>query len=882
MPSRSRFSLPRLRSSSAKRPASGSGRPSRPASLGVDVRTAAPGRRSRAQAKPSPADGGASGPDATTSTPDVKYAMATPSPPTRPGPPRREASAGSASSGPSDGEFMSAFDRSPPSFDEVVVSESGGVFPRARAAGGRDGGFPPSEFGNVVSPEGNAGSRDASDGWGVPPTPNGWGDGASATDRSGEDGPAGGGDVWFEPFGDFGDDGAASPPGQPSAKTRRLVSPEPSPSKGQGGAPGSAWGGPDDGAWGDVVGRSLYSGAKSPEKEEEGSKQDGFADGFFGTFGDDGFGAAAADESFQAADESFFGSSWGDANTSSESRSSDPWGDFGAAQDGAPGSGPADPWAGEAFGTDPFGAGDSSERPAGVEADAKEDAGAQPRAVPPTPAPSQGEVRQPSEETAGEVWGQPGGASAHPLQQRDPPTEAQGEKSAEQAAVSSDGPSRLESPAAPESKGHRRDPSSGSQSSNHRGGVSRAANGIALAVPSAAPARRNKGGSVGSNRSNSSAVDSILEHYRQKRRQKQAAAIAAAGGGDVASTPGSNGSSAGERTGAGHLGGPAGHRRAPSSESVDRAVATLQAAASSVSAGSSLRSAASAAGGGYRSTPSPTMRYQMPAADGGATEADRFLFANIRATLGSQGVAPDLESLSGRSSRSNRSGHGPPPGAIGLPPGAVARASRSRHGPRRSPGRKSRGGSSVASSHSHRSFRTYASNRSQLTNMSKESQSVANDLFRLEAQLAEQVARQERNEAELLDGPSSEGKEILRTSSTRSGSQTFEEADGLSVLGAEAIPRIGPVRVVAPPGKLGILLANRAGRRGPSHVSAVRGGSVLAGKVRVGDMLLDVDGTDVTGMSSREITGIVGRRRDEERVLTFLPVEEGRAPDEWV
>ena len=953
-----RFSLPRLRSSSkgAKRPAGSSGaKPSQStsSSMGVDVRTAAPGRRTRAQAEPSPGrDGGpppsgASRSSATrttqqtastsASTKEVQYAMATPSP--RPAPPRRDnssASGGSGSSGLSDDEFMSAFNRSPPSFDEMVVDEAGGVFPRFnppeggarpshdRSDGGGDGFGTTPDFGHVVSPEGgNDGTREAS-GWDARPSQNGWGDGGSAADRSASDlgspisksGPYGQDfvdspvldgdptadsdpatdspsedafgtakddeDGWFTSFGGFGTEGDAStsPSNPPSAKTRRLVSPDHSPEdKGRGGGlEGPAWGEDDDGgAWGEVVGRSLYSGADQSKQNSGG----GFGD--FSAFGDDGFGPAGDDGgAFPAAvveDGSFFGTPWGvDADAAPDGKSSDPWG--GAGFDGpAPDAAPeseesksSDPW-GAAFGSDPFAAGDASKQTAdsgertaeseggSLKANGRRDAeGREPSPVQETPAPR--EVRQSSLEPAEQVWGQAGGTSAHPLRSGSHAKAHIDAAANEFGRGASNGSSRRGVP--PAGGGHRRDPSGASQ------------------CPADAPPRRTRGGSVGSNRSNSSAVDSILEHYRQKRRQKHAGASTSgsvhSGPHPADATPGSNGSSTGERTG-----GSNGHRRVPSGESIDRAISALQTAASTESKSSNP--------GGYRLTPSPATRYQMPppaanGADGGpgcaSDEADRFLFANIRATLGGQGAAPDLESLGGRSGRSGRSPPGQHPGVV---PGA--RTSRARRGNgRRSPGRSRRKGSgsaSVASSHSHRSFRTYASNRSQLSRMSRESQGVANDLFRLEAQLAEQVARQERNEAELLGGPSSEGREVLAAVSSGSAAEEdHDDGDGGPVLGAEAAPRPSPVRVVAPPGKLGILLANRAGRRGPSHVSAVRGGSVLAGRVRVGDVLTHVDGADVTGMSSREITGVVGRRRDEERVLTFLPVVEKGASDEWV
>ncbi|EJK68147.1 hypothetical protein THAOC_10700, partial [Thalassiosira oceanica] len=251
--------------------------------------------------------------------------MATPSPPSRPGPPRRaDSSGGSTSSELSNEEFMSAFTRSPPSFDEAVVSGDGGVFPRFDAPEGGlhlacsgdvrdaeydDGGdgfaasegvFPPSGFGNadavnVVSPESGDGTGGVRRG--ARPRRELHREGGGRLVRAlrrvrGRVRVARGTAVRQDP-----------PACVAGAEPER---------QGRGKAPGLAWDGPDDGAWGEVVGRSLYGGARTPGEKREGgeeSESDGFGDGFFGSFGDDGFGAAAdgGGSAFSAADESFFG-----------------------------------------------------------------------------------------------------------------------------------------------------------------------------------------------------------------------------------------------------------------------------------------------------------------------------------------------------------------------------------------------------------------------------------------------------------------------------------------------------------------------------------------------------------------------------------------------
>lgn len=77
------------------------------------------------------------------------------------------------------------------------------------------------------------------------------------------------------------------------------------------------------------------------------------------------------------------------------------------------------------------------------------------------------------------------------------------------------------------------------------------------------------------------------------------------------------------------------------------------------------------------------------------------------------------------------------------------------------------------------------------------------------------------------------------------------------------------VTVVAPPGKLGIILANRTDSRG-TVVSGVRTASVLATQVSPGDRIIAIDDEDVSQMNVKEITTIMARKSEFERVLTLL------------
>ena len=419
-------------------------------------------------------------------------------------------------------------------------------------------------------------------------------------------------------------------------------------------------------------------------------------------------------------------------------------------------------------------------------------------------------------------------------------------------------------------KSHRRINSNGSQAS--RKGHRR--------INSNGSQRRGGGGSVGSN---SSAVDQILEHYRQKRLAKQNGKSSA-----TSSTVSSSN-----------------HRSIPSMDSLSSvpssdmaaAVATSAAAALSIMDGrknsplndtmtSSLSSSSRRVSSPQSSPPlprnqsnngvvdwpddsgvySPAAAPPLPSRNVHKTAradnvADQFLMANIEATIGPRGSAPDIESLSGRSFN-------------------------------RSPRLRNRQASdsqsidSRTSRNSRYSFRTYESNRSSIkgvNSMSPESKSVANDLFRLEAQLAEVARQQELQD----DEPVSSRREVIfvNDNSLDKKNSSSDMSNNNGCIGAEPIPRQNPITVVAPPGKLGILLLNNkigGVPSTPTYVSAVRSESVLAGKVRVGDQLMKIDGEDVSQCNSKQIMAIMATKSEFERVLEFMCLQSSNESQEWI
>ena len=255
---------------------------------------------------------------------------------------------------------------------------------------------------------------------------------------------------------------------------------------------------------------------------------------------------------------------------------------------------------------------------------------------------------------------------------------------------------------------------------------------------------------------------------------------------------------------------------------------------------------------------------------GNGQDNDSWLHNEVAGTLGPQGIQADLESLGERSHRSKNS--------VG------ARSHRS-HRSHKSSSRRPRGSdASVGSRHSRASRGSRASRysvkstKSHLSSMSVESRSVANDLIRLEMQLAMVGANNNGENAVKKELESNAKKKgIAGISVARNGSvgPAGGSVGGRSRSSASksrpksVVPRRIKSTVKAPPGKLGIILANRNDARG-TVVSGVRTTSTLADKVSPGDRIISIDGEDVSRMTVTEITAIMARKSDYERILTIV------------
>ena len=274
--------------------------------------------------------------------------------------------------------------------------------------------------------------------------------------------------------------------------------------------------------------------------------------------------------------------------------------------------------------------------------------------------------------------------------------------------------------------------------------------------------------------------------------------------------------------------------------------------------------------------------------------SENWLFDEVTGALGPRSVAADLESLGGRSNRSgkSRNSHKSHRSKKSSRGGGGGGGGHRRH---RSKGKSLMGSDgSVHSGTSRNSYRSYKSTRSMVSQMSEQSRSVANDLLRLEAQLS--MVGKSRREGGGGGGSVSGGSVKSRggIGASGSGSVVSKQRDdcGATVTSRDysvgrsshhssrqhisASARKAAVRslrskvtVVAPPGKLGIILANRTDSRG-TVVSGVRTASVLATKVSPGDRIIAIDDEDVSQMNVKEITTIMARKSEFERVLTLL------------
>jgi C-terminal processing protease CtpA/Prc len=82
--------------------------------------------------------------------------------------------------------------------------------------------------------------------------------------------------------------------------------------------------------------------------------------------------------------------------------------------------------------------------------------------------------------------------------------------------------------------------------------------------------------------------------------------------------------------------------------------------------------------------------------------------------------------------------------------------------------------------------------------------------------------------------------------------------------------------VVAPAGKLGVVVDIPPDRRGPPFVCDIRETSPLYGQLQIGDKIFAVDNEDVRKMSAIKVSKLLAQRSENpERVITVFREYEG-------
>jgi len=213
----------------------------------------------------------------------------------------------------------------------------------------------------------------------------------------------------------------------------------------------------------------------------------------------------------------------------------------------------------------------------------------------------------------------------------------------------------------------------------------------------------------------------------------------------------------------------------------------------------------------------------------------------IEQTLGPRSATADMESVSGRSSRSGRSGRS-------------SRRSRSRSRPRERARTSSSTRSHSRLSRDESSFRQSIGDPSITTNdssdMALRPKNLEHDLKRLQLQISGVL----ETEMEHVAGTN------ITVSTAGEGSQAKL---------TKRKKKKKRVVVIVPPGKLGIVLANRHDGRG-TVVAEIRPSSTMKGMISPGDKIVAVDEKDVTDMVVNDITTLMASRASSERRLTFI------------
>ena len=221
------------------------------------------------------------------------------------------------------------------------------------------------------------------------------------------------------------------------------------------------------------------------------------------------------------------------------------------------------------------------------------------------------------------------------------------------------------------------------------------------------------------------------------------------------------------------------------------------------------------------------------------TDDHRWLLKAVAGALGPPAKGADSESLSGRSNQSLVSAQSAPvwPSTSG--------PSKRRKSSRRS---------------STRSVCSRSSRQSQRSQGSEESRSIKTDLQRLEVQLK---LLNDREKEELPTGFGVSGE-------IKPAPPPPPPPPPVSPQSRHSATSSVRLDIRAPPGRLGVILANRSDDQPGTVVSALRTSSALVGKILPGDVLVAIDGLDVSEMHVSEVTAIMSNKSQQEKILTVV------------
>ena len=85
----------------------------------------------------------------------------------------------------------------------------------------------------------------------------------------------------------------------------------------------------------------------------------------------------------------------------------------------------------------------------------------------------------------------------------------------------------------------------------------------------------------------------------------------------------------------------------------------------------------------------------------------------------------------------------------------------------------------------------------------------------------------------------------------------------------ELIPEAKQVEVLPRQGPLCLYLASLFDAYGPTYIENVKPGSQLEGKVQIGDLIVSIDGVNVTTMPACEIVKLMSSKPDGAETIVF-------------